>query len=69
VEHLSVAQVVTVDELLVGEDVPVGVEDALRQARRARRGVELGRIVGGGVDGANAVEPRPSNSSSRISWC
>jgi hypothetical protein len=50
VEHLPVLQVVAVDELLVGEDVPVSVEDALRQARRPRRVIELGGIVGGRID-------------------
>ena len=34
VEQLPVADVVAVDELLVGEDVPVGVEDPLRQPGR-----------------------------------
>ena len=36
VEGLAVADVVAVDELLVGEDVAVGVDDALRLARWCR---------------------------------
>ena len=51
VEALAVAHVVAVDELVVAEDVAVGVQDALRQARRAGGVVELRRVVGGGVDG------------------
>ena len=47
----SVAQVVAVDELLVGEHVAVGVQDALRETGRAGRVVELGRVVGGRVHG------------------
>ena len=33
-KQLAVLEVVAVDELLVGEDVPVGVEDPLRQTGR-----------------------------------
>ena len=46
---LAVADVVAVDELLVGEDVAVGVDDALRHPGGAGRVVELRRVVGGGV--------------------
>jgi hypothetical protein len=35
-EDLSLAQVVAVDELVVGEDVAMGVEDALGQPGGAR---------------------------------
>ena len=54
VESLAVLHLVAVDELLVGEDVAMRVDDALRQARRPRRVVELRRIVGRGV-GADEV--------------
>ena len=50
--------VVAVDELLVGEDVAVGVEDALGEPGGARRVVELGRVVGGGVDRLEVVVVR-----------
>ncbi len=50
VEALAVLDVVAVDELLVAEDVAMGVQDALREAGRAGRVVELGGIVGRGVD-------------------
>jgi hypothetical protein len=50
VEQLAVADVVTVDELIVSEDVAVRVEDALGQAGGTRGVVELGRIVRRGVD-------------------
>jgi hypothetical protein len=46
VEELAVADVVAVDELLVPEQVAVRVEDALGEAGRARRVVELGGVVG-----------------------
>ena len=46
VEALAVAHVVAVDELLVREQVPVRVDDALRQPGRARRVVELRRVLG-----------------------
>ena len=49
VEALAVADVVAVDELLVGEDVAVGVDDALRHAGGAGGVVELRRVVGRGV--------------------
>jgi hypothetical protein len=51
VEALAVLDVVAVDELLVAEDVAVGVHDALRHSGRARRVVELGRILGRRVGG------------------
>ena len=54
VEALAVLDLVAVDELLVGEHVAVRVDDALGEAGRARRVVELGRIVGGRV-GADEV--------------
>ena len=50
VEALAVLHLVAVDELLVREQVAVGVDDALGQAGGAGRVVELGRVVGGGVD-------------------
>ena len=43
VEELALAHLVAVDELLVGEDVAVGVEDALGESRGSRRVVDLGR--------------------------
>jgi hypothetical protein len=49
VEALAVADVVAVDELLVGEDVAVGVDDALRHPGGAGGVVELCWVVGGGV--------------------
>ncbi len=49
VKALAVLDVVAVDELLVGQDVAVGVDDALRHARGPRRVVELRRVVGGRV--------------------
>ena len=51
VEQLAVAHVVAVDELLVREDVAVRVQDALGEPGGAGGVVELGRVVGGGVDG------------------
>ena len=70
VEQLAVLDVVAVDELLVGEDVAVGVEDALGQPGRPRRVVQLRRIVGGGVDAPRTPSSRcASRSSSRISTC
>jgi len=50
VEDLAVADVVAELELLVREQVAVGVEDALRLAGRAGRVVELGWVVGLRVD-------------------
>ena len=50
VEELALAHVVAVDELLVGEQVAVRVQDALREPGRPGRVVELGRVVGRGVD-------------------
>jgi hypothetical protein len=65
VEELAVPDVVAVDELFVAEDVAVGVQDPLREPGRAGRVVELGRIVGGGVDGLGMVVcPARSSSSS-----
>ena len=46
VEALAVADVVAVDELLVGEDVAVGVDDALRLAGGPGGVVELRGVVG-----------------------
>ena len=46
VEDLAVAHVVAVDELLVREQIAVRVHDALGQPGRARRVVELGRVLG-----------------------
>ena len=68
VEALAVLHVVAVDELLVGEDVAMGVHDALGQPGRAGRVVELGRVLGRGVGGLElgrrAGEQRPSSSTS-----
>ena len=50
VEALAVLHVVAVDELLVAEDVAMGVQDALGQAGRAGGVVELGGVVAGGVE-------------------
>ena len=49
VEYLVLADVVTVNELLVGKDVAVGVQYPLRQPRRPRGVVELRRVVCGRV--------------------
>jgi hypothetical protein len=49
VEALAVLDLVAELELVVGEQVAVGVDDALRQPGGARGVVELGGIVGGGV--------------------
>ena len=68
-EELAVLDVVAVDELLVGEDVAVGVEDALREPGRAGGVVELGRVVGGGVDGLEAPSAPASSSSSSTITC
>src|SRR4051794_4281039 len=54
-EELAVAHVVAVDELLVPEQVPVGVQDALRQPGGAARVIELPRVVGRGVNDLEAV--------------
>ena len=51
VEALAVAHVVAVDELLVREQVAVRVDDALGQPGRARRVVELRRVLGERVHG------------------
>ena len=51
VEALAVLHVVAVDELLVGEQVAVRVQDALGEAGGAGGVVELRRVVGGRVDG------------------
>ncbi len=50
VEALAVLDVVAELELVVPEQVPVRVEDPLREAGRPRRVVELGRVVGRRVD-------------------
>ena len=50
VEALPVLHLVAVRELLVAEDVAVRVDDPLREPGRAGRVVELGRVVGRGVD-------------------
>ena len=55
VEQLAVADVVAELELLVGQQVAVRVQDALRPSRGARRVVELGRVVGGGIRHVVAV--------------
>jgi hypothetical protein len=49
VEALAVLDLVAVDELLVAEDVAVGMDDALREPGRPRRVVELGGILGRSV--------------------
>ena len=50
VETLPVLDLVAVEELLVTEDVAVGVDDALGESGGAGGVVQLCRIVGGGVD-------------------
>ena len=50
VEDLVVAHVVDVLELVVGEEVAVRVDDPLRQPGRAGRVVDLGGLVGRGVE-------------------
>ena len=50
-EALAVADVVAVAELLVAEDVAVGVDYALRQPRGARGVIELCRVIRERVDG------------------
>ena len=54
-EELTLLHVVAIDELLVAEDVAVGVEDPLGESRGPRRVVDLGRVVGGGVDRLEAL--------------
>jgi hypothetical protein len=51
VEELAVAHVVAELELLVREQIAVGVQDALREPGGAGRVVELRGVVGGRVDG------------------
>ncbi len=51
VEALALLDVVAVDELVVGEQVSVGVDYPLGQPGGARRVVQLGGIVGGRVGG------------------
>ena len=58
VEQLAVLHVVAELELLVGEEVAVGVQDALGQAGGAGGVVELGRVVGGGVGDLVGVRGR-----------
>ena len=55
VEQLAVAHVVAVDELLVREQVAVGVEDALGEPGRAGGVVQLRRVVRGGVQRLEVV--------------
>jgi hypothetical protein len=50
VEALALAHVVAIGELVVREQVPVGVHDPLRKPGRAARVVELRGIVAGGVE-------------------
>jgi len=68
VEELAVLDVVAVEELLVGEDVAVGVEDALGESGRARGVVELARVVGERVlagEGVVRAVQQASSSSTR----
>ena len=58
VEALAVLYLVAIPELLVPEDVAVGVHDPLREPRRAGCVVELRRVIGGGI-GAHEI-PRGS---------
>jgi hypothetical protein len=51
VEPLAVGDLMAVDELLVAEDVAVGMDDALREPGRSGRVVELRGILGRGVAG------------------
>jgi hypothetical protein len=60
VEALALADVVAVAELLVPEDVAVGMDDALREAGRARGVVQLRRLVGERVDGLDDSRIAPS---------
>ena len=70
VEELAVAHVVAVDELLVGEQVAVRVQDALGEAGRAGGVVELRRVVGGRVDRLEVRRTRrPAARSSRTITC
>jgi len=55
VEQLALPHVVAELEFLVREQVPVGVQDALGHAGGAGGVVELGRVVGGGVDDVERV--------------
>jgi hypothetical protein len=50
VEELALLDVVAVDELFVREQVAMRVEDSLRQSRRSRGVIELGRIIGCSVE-------------------
>jgi hypothetical protein len=59
VKQLALPDVVAVDELLVGEQVAVRVEDALCQPRGAARVVQLRGVVGGRVDSLEPVGSVP----------
>ena len=55
VEALAVLHVVAELELVVGEEVSVGMDDALGESRGAGGVVELRGILGGGVDRPEAI--------------
>jgi hypothetical protein len=65
VEPLAVSNLVAVDELLVREQVPVRVDDALREPGRPGGVVELRRVVGERVLGVNVGPPVSSSARSK----
>ena len=65
VEALSVLDLVAVGELLVRQEVAVGMDDALRHAGRSRRVVELRGVVGRGIGSLEARRMRRPEDRSR----